>query len=46
MAELSIDSGPRMKLLRFEPPAQRQKGIRVKDVAELVAALRARGLFQ
>ena len=46
MAQLSIDSAPRMKLLRFEPPAQRQKGIRVKDVAELVAALRARGLFQ
>lgn len=46
MAELSIDSAPLMKLLRFETPAQRQKGIRVKDVAELVAALRARGLFQ
>ncbi|MGA2563286.1 MAG: electron transfer flavoprotein subunit beta/FixA family protein [Steroidobacteraceae bacterium] len=46
MSELSIDSAARMKLLRFEPPAQRQKGIRVKDVAELVAALRARGLFQ
>ena len=46
MAQLSIDGAPRMQLLRFEPPAQRQKGVRVKDVTALVAALRARGLFQ
>ena len=32
------------KVLRFDPPAQRQKGIIVKDAAELVAALKQRGV--
>jgi hypothetical protein len=30
--------------VKFEPPAQRQKGVMVKDVQELVDALRKRGL--
>jgi electron transfer flavoprotein beta subunit len=29
----------------FAPPEQRQKGIMVKDVAELVAALKDKGLL-
>src|ERR1700722_1343529 len=33
-----------LKLVKFEPPPQRQKGIRVKDAAELVAELRKKGL--
>jgi electron transfer flavoprotein beta subunit len=46
LQQLGIDGTPRLRPLRFEPPAQRQKGIRVKDVAELVALLKAKGLFQ
>ena len=33
-----------MKVLKYEPPPQRQKGVMVKDAAELVAALRQKGL--
>ena len=32
------------KTVRVEPPPQRQKGIMVKDVGELVAALKKKGL--
>ena len=46
LQQLGIDGTPRLRSLRFEPPAQRNKGIRVKDVAELVALLKAKGLFQ
>jgi electron transfer flavoprotein beta subunit len=47
---LSLDSlgvvpRQRLKAVRFEPPAQRQKGIRVKDAQELVTALKQRGLL-
>jgi len=34
-----------LKLVRFEPPPQRQKGMRVKDAAELVDALRKKGVL-
>jgi electron transfer flavoprotein beta subunit len=34
-----------LKPLRYEPPQQRGKGIRVKDAAELVAVLKQRGLL-
>jgi len=44
LATLGIDPAPLLKTLKFEPPQQRQKGIRVKDAAELVAALKQRGL--
>ena len=44
LASLGVATAPRTKVIRFEPPAQRQKGVMVKDAAELVAALRARGL--
>jgi electron transfer flavoprotein beta subunit len=43
-ATLGVDTGERVKLVKFEPPAQRQKGVMVKDVQELVDALRKRGL--
>ena len=39
-----IDPAPLLKTLKLEPPPQRQKGILVKDAAELVAALKQRGL--
>lgn len=45
LADLGIDLGPALKSVRYEPPPKRQKGIMVKDVAELVAALRARGVL-
>jgi electron transfer flavoprotein beta subunit len=41
---LGVDATPRLKVLKYEPPAQRQKGVMVKDAAELVAALRQKGL--
>ncbi len=45
LAELGVEARVRLKPLRFEPPPQRQKGIRVKDAAELVAALKQKGLL-
>ena len=39
-----IDALPVLKVVKYEAPPQRQKGIMVKDAAELVAALRQRGL--
>ena len=44
LASLGIDAAPLVKTLKLEPPPQRQKGIMVKDAAELVAALKQRGL--
>jgi electron transfer flavoprotein beta subunit len=41
---LGVDAAPVLKVLRYEAPPQRQKGIIVKDPGELVAALRQRGL--
>jgi electron transfer flavoprotein alpha/beta subunit len=35
---------PVLKTVKYEPPPQRQKGVMVKDAAELVAALRQKGL--
>jgi electron transfer flavoprotein beta subunit len=45
LATLDVDSGPAVKVLKFEPPPQRQKGVMVKDAAELVAALKQKGLL-
>jgi electron transfer flavoprotein beta subunit len=45
LAGLGIEPRQHLKLVRFEPPPQRQKGIRVKDAAELVDALRKKGLL-
>ncbi|MDX1508142.1 MAG: electron transfer flavoprotein subunit beta/FixA family protein, partial [Woeseiaceae bacterium] len=44
LAELGIESGPAFRETHFEPPAERQKGIMVDDVASLVAALKDKGL--
>ncbi|MBD2858316.1 electron transfer flavoprotein subunit beta/FixA family protein [Spongiibacter sp. KMU-158] len=38
--ELGVDVAPRLKTLKVEPPAERQAGIKVADVAELVAKLK------
>ena len=45
IAALGVEPRQQLKLVRFEPPPQRQKGIRVKDAAELVDALRRKGLL-
>ena len=43
-ADLGVDSGDHLKTTHFAPPAKRSKGVMVKDVAELVSALKAKGL--
>jgi len=44
LATLGVDAAPVLKVLKFEAPPQRQKGVMVKDAGELVAALKQRGL--
>ena len=44
LASLGVDAAPALRLVKFDPPPQRQKGVMVKDAAELVAALRQKGL--
>ncbi len=44
LAALGVEPKQRLKLVRFEPPPQRQKGVRVKDAAELVEMLKKKGL--
>jgi electron transfer flavoprotein beta subunit len=42
---LGVSHGVFLKTVKTEPPAQRQKGIMVKDVAELVGVLKKKGLI-
>ncbi|HWV94239.1 MAG TPA: electron transfer flavoprotein subunit beta/FixA family protein, partial [Vicinamibacterales bacterium] len=42
--DLGVEAANGFKTVRVEPPPQRQKGIVVKDVSELVAALKKKGL--
>ncbi|MBB5014472.1 electron transfer flavoprotein subunit beta/FixA family protein [Rehaibacterium terrae] len=44
-AELGVDHGGGLQILGYAPPPKRQKGVMVKDVAELVSALKAKGLL-
>ncbi len=44
LASLGVPTARQTTVLRFDPPPQRHKGIMVKDAAELVAALHAKGL--
>ena len=44
LGDLGVEASGGFKTVRVEPPPQRQKGIIVKDVGELVAALKKRGL--
>ncbi len=43
-ADLGVEGGDHLKTTHHAPPAKRSKGVMVKDVAELVSALRAKGL--
>ena len=45
LAALGVEQRQQLKLVRFEPPPQRQKGIRVKDAAELVEQLKKKGVL-
>jgi electron transfer flavoprotein beta subunit len=42
---LGVSAGALLKTVKTEPPAQRQKGVMVKDVAELVDVLKKKGLI-
>ncbi|MFT4257010.1 MAG: electron transfer flavoprotein subunit beta/FixA family protein [Pseudoxanthomonas sp.] len=44
-ADLGVESGDFLQTTQFVPPAKRSKGVMVKDAAELVAALKAKGLL-
>ena len=44
LADLAVESGDFLTTTHYAPPAKRSKGVMVKDVAELVAALKAKGL--
>jgi electron transfer flavoprotein beta subunit len=41
---LGVPAGAQFKTLKFDPPAARQKGVVVQDVAQLVSSLRSKGL--
>ena len=43
-ADLGIAEGAGLATTHYAPPAKRSKGVMVKDVAELVAALKTKGL--
>ncbi|MFT4196461.1 MAG: electron transfer flavoprotein subunit beta/FixA family protein [Pseudoxanthomonas sp.] len=45
LAELGVESGDFLATTAYAPPAGRSKGVMVKDAAELVAALKAKGLL-
>lgn len=44
-AELGVESGPELKTTHYAAPPKRSRGVMVKDAAELVAALKAKGLL-
>ncbi len=44
LADLGVESGDHLNTTHYAPPAKRSKGVMVKDVAELVSALKAKGL--
>jgi electron transfer flavoprotein beta subunit len=45
LAALGVGGGPYLTTRKTEPPAVRQKGVMVKDVAELVDVLKKKGLI-
>ena len=44
IADLGIEASPGLAATNYAPPAKRSKGVMVKNVAELVAALKSKGL--
>ena len=45
LADLGLESGDHLSTTHFAPPPKRSRGVMVKDVPELVAALKAKGLL-
>jgi electron transfer flavoprotein beta subunit len=43
-AQLEVDLTPQFSVVQTDPPAQREKGVMVSDVAALVNALQEKGL--
>ncbi len=44
LASLGVSSGDHLKTTHYAPPPKRDKGVMVKNVADLVAALKNKGL--
>jgi electron transfer flavoprotein beta subunit len=44
LGDFGVSEAPAFRTVRVEPPPQRSKGVMVKDVAELVDALKKKGL--
>ncbi|RIK87778.1 MAG: electron transfer flavoprotein subunit beta [Hyphomicrobiales bacterium] len=44
-ADYGVDVAPRLKVLKTEEPGGRKAGVKVKDVAELVASLKSAGVL-
>jgi electron transfer flavoprotein beta subunit len=45
LADLGVERSGGVRAVSFEPPAEREKGVMVEDVAGLVAALKDKGLL-
>jgi len=45
LADLGVEPGDHLKTTHYAPPPKRVKGVMVKDVGELVSALKAKGLL-
>ncbi|TDK18555.1 EtfB protein, partial [Luteimonas aestuarii] len=45
LADLGVEAADTLKTTHHAAPAKRSKGVMVKDAAELVAALKAKGLL-
>jgi electron transfer flavoprotein beta subunit len=45
LASLNVEAHDHLKITHYAPPAKRSKGVMVKDAAELVAALKQKGLL-
>jgi len=45
LADLGVARGDHLTVTHYAPPPKRSKGVMVKDAAELVAALKAKGLL-
>ena len=46
LESLGVDATATIHVTKVEPPAQRQKGVMVKDARELIEQLKARGVLQ
>ena len=44
LADLGVSASAQFKTVKYQPPAARQKGVMVKDVTELLAGLKQKGL--